>query len=109
MRPEDCGVVDCSKCGTAMLRAEMYDPEGTVPLYGDIRKGESWWVCINRECEDGRRNTERERRQHMIIPTGIINLAAEATSNHTDGWTTKAAREKLLAIRDYINRVLKAG
>ena len=45
----------------------------------------------------------------MTIPAEIINLAAEATSNHNDGWTKKAAKEKLLAIRDYINRVLKAG
>jgi len=32
------GVVNCPKCGAAMLRAEMYDPEGTAPLYGGIRK-----------------------------------------------------------------------
>lgn len=42
------------------------------------------------------------------VPLQIINLAAEATSNHNDGWTKKGARDKLAAIRDYINRVLKA-
>ena len=43
------------------------------------------------------------------IPLEIINLAAEATSNHNDGWTKKGAREKLVAIRDYIDRVLKSS
>ena len=41
------------------------------------------------------------------IPIEIIYLAVEATSNHNDGWTKKAARGKLLTTRDYINRVLK--
>ncbi len=40
------------------------------------------------------------------IPLELIYLAAEATSEHNDGWTMKAARDKLVAIRDYINKVL---
>jgi len=40
------------------------------------------------------------------IPMEIINLAVEATSNHNDGWTRKAAKDKLAAIRDYINSIL---
>jgi len=36
---------ECSKCGAAMLRADLYDPEGTIPLYGGIRdKKGLWWV-----------------------------------------------------------------
>jgi len=45
----------------------------------------------------------------MSVPMVIINLALEATSNHNDGWTKKAAREKLLTIRDYIDKVLKSS
>ena len=51
-------MVKCPKCGAAMLRAELYDPEGTAPLYGGIRSEKSWWVCINPECEDGKRNRQ---------------------------------------------------
>jgi hypothetical protein len=41
------------------------------------------------------------------IPIQIIHLAAEATSNHNDGWTRQQARERLVGIRDYINRILR--
>lgn len=46
-----------------MIRAEMYDPDGEVPLYGGVKEhsadGElaSWFVCINQGCEDGKKNT----------------------------------------------------
>lgn len=40
------------------------------------------------------------------IPSEIINLAIEATSNRGDGWTKKGASEKLIEVRDYINNVL---
>lgn len=65
------GIVSCLKCGAAMLRAEMYDPEGTAPLYGGIRQGKSWWVCINPGCEDGRRNRGKDEGDNERSPKGL--------------------------------------
>lgn len=53
----------CPKCSAAMVRASSYDPDGSIPLYGgkkefwgkDLLK--EWWVCINPDCEDGKKNT----------------------------------------------------
>lgn len=42
-----------------------------------------------------------------MIPIQIINLVAEAISEHNDGWTQKSSKEQLLEIRDYINKVLE--
>lgn len=53
----------CPKCNQPMIRAEMYDPDDEVPLYGGDKVynalGElvSWFVCINQGCEDGQKNT----------------------------------------------------
>lgn len=53
----------CEKCGSIMIRAEMYDPDGEVPLYGGVKEyneqGDlvNWFVCINHGCEDGKKNT----------------------------------------------------
>jgi hypothetical protein len=44
-------VHECPKCKRAMIRASMYDPDGTIRLIG----GE--WICINPGCEDGKVNT----------------------------------------------------
>ena len=40
------------------------------------------------------------------IPREIINLAIEVISPQNDGWTKKGARDRLIEIRDYINKVL---
>lgn len=40
------------------------------------------------------------------IPIDIIYLAAEALSDHNDGWAKKGARDKLIAIRDFIDKAL---
>ena len=42
----------------------------------------------------------------IVIPIEIIMLTAEALSPHNDGWTQKGARDKLLAIRDYIDKAV---
>ena len=41
------------------------------------------------------------------IPSFITNLAIEASSQHNDGWTMKAARDQLIEIRDFINGFLE--
>ncbi len=41
-----------------------------------------------------------------MIPLNIINMVAEFTSEHNDGWTRESYKEQLLAIRDYIDGVL---
>jgi len=40
------------------------------------------------------------------ISIEIINLVAEALSDHNDGWTKQGARDKLVAIRDFIDKAL---
>ena len=40
------------------------------------------------------------------IPPEIINWVIEYKSNHNDGWTQKANREKLENLRDYIDKAL---
>lgn len=53
----------CSKCGSPMTRASVYDPDGLIALYGgekeynDNGSLKEWWVCINQECQDGKKNT----------------------------------------------------
>lgn len=57
----------CEKCKQPMIRAEMYDPDGEVPLHGGAKEynadGElvSWFVCLNSGCEDGKENTAVRR------------------------------------------------
>lgn len=49
----------CQKCEAVMVRADMYDPDGEVPLYGGVKTGMGvWWVCISPGCEEGRKNCE---------------------------------------------------
>ena len=48
--------MECKKCGYAMIRASMYDPDGTVPLCGGVREDSEWWVCTNPTCNDGSKN-----------------------------------------------------
>lgn len=60
----------CSKCGKSLVRASMYDPDGTLPLYSgklDYNNDgvlEEWWVCNNPGCEDGAKNTMTGERGH---------------------------------------------
>jgi len=49
-------MMNCPKCGAAMIRAERYDPDGSIPLYGGVKNETEWWVCINEGCEDGNKN-----------------------------------------------------
>jgi len=44
----------------------------------------------------------------LHILNHLIGLTTEATSEHNDGWTQKAAKEKLIAIRAFINKTLMA-
>lgn len=54
--------MECQKCGSSMIRASAYDPDGLIPLHGGEKQYRNdgslmeWWVCINRECEDGKKN-----------------------------------------------------
>ena len=42
----------------------------------------------------------------MVVASYIVELVAEFTSQHNDGYTKEGTIKKLLVIRDYINRVL---
>lgn len=44
---------------------------------------------------------------YVSIPKEISELAAEALSDHNDGWMKEGCRKRLREIRDYINRILK--
>ena len=33
-------------CGEAMVRADLYDPEGTIQLYGGKVVDGKWWICL---------------------------------------------------------------
>lgn len=46
----------CGKCGSRMIRANMYDPDGVISLQGGIKDGDDLWVCINPKCEVGGKN-----------------------------------------------------
>ncbi len=58
-------MVACPECGRAMIRADLYDPEGVIPLYGGKMESypdsdkEYWWVCLGGGCPDGDRNRNR--------------------------------------------------
>lgn len=59
------GEIKLCNCGHAMIRAEFYDPEGTIPLFGGLKEYEdgklvSWFVCINPACGEGRKNIKNE-------------------------------------------------
>jgi len=61
-------MIRCPKCDATMVRAELYEPEGTVLLHGGEQKWEDgklteWLVCINPTCDDGRRNTSGMEQQ----------------------------------------------
>ena len=60
-------MVRCTKCGAAMVRVDLYEPEGTIPLHGGIQDNTYWWVCINGECEDGKRNRMVSKEQIQLI------------------------------------------
>jgi len=42
----------------------------------------------------------------IVVPNDIVMLMLEAESPYNDGWTQEAAKDKLLAVRDYINEHL---
>lgn len=42
----------------------------------------------------------------MNIPEEIVKYAVEAKSGHNDGFVKKYFKERLIEIRDYINRIL---
>jgi hypothetical protein len=46
------------------------------------------------------------KRTEYDVPMYIIELAAEATSEHSDGYVRERTKQKLIEIRDYIDNVL---
>ena len=40
----------CLRCGSSMVDAALYDPEGTVPLVTEIDSSGRMWVCIVPLC-----------------------------------------------------------
>jgi len=36
----------CSKCGTSMVDAAMYDPEGVIPLATEVDIDDCMWACL---------------------------------------------------------------
>lgn len=46
---------NCQNCGKLMVRADMYDPDGTVPLK-IVTVDEKPWTCINFSCLDSVQN-----------------------------------------------------
>lgn len=53
----------CPKRGnTALIPAQYYEPEGTIPLYGGVQEFDGdgkltkWLICTNPNCEDGKKN-----------------------------------------------------
>ena len=42
---------NCLKCGRAMIRVGMYDPEGTTPLQRIVKIDGEPWVCAG--CQRG--------------------------------------------------------
>ncbi len=54
----------CQNCGNLMVRADMYDPEGVVPLT-IVTIEEKPWACISSVCKDSSQN-QPERRSVML-------------------------------------------
>lgn len=46
---------NCENCGKLMVRADMYDPDGTV-LLKIVQIDEKPWACTNIICPDGSKN-----------------------------------------------------
>ena len=42
-------MVKCKSCGQAMVRIDIYDPYGTIPLKSVEIKGKKW-TCISQIC-----------------------------------------------------------
>ena len=59
--PQEVTMNPCPKCSSLMVIAAFYDPDGMIPLHGGILdySGSPIWVCINPQCEDGRRNVPK--------------------------------------------------
>lgn len=37
----------CSKCGSFMVDAGMFDPEGTIPLVMETEENSRVWACLS--------------------------------------------------------------
>ena len=46
---------NCENCGSLMVRVDMYDSDGTVPLKMVVVEEKSW-ACVNAICPDGTQN-----------------------------------------------------
>jgi len=52
----------CKVCGSSLIRASIYDPDGALSLHGGYKEYnpdstlKEWWICANPTCKDGRRN-----------------------------------------------------
>ena len=55
----------CTICNRLMIPAQIYDPEGIIPLYGGYKKYDksgnliSWFICKNPICQ----NKEKQRNE----------------------------------------------
>ena len=46
----------CSICNRPLIDAQVYDPEGVMPLYGGYKEYNNeglvkWFICINPICQ----------------------------------------------------------
>lgn len=48
---------DCANCRKPMVRADMYDPDGMVPLEMVEIEGKPW-ACINGSCPKNQPQTQ---------------------------------------------------
>ena len=65
----------CSKCGSAMVDASCYDPDGVIPLVTETDRDGRMWACI--PCSN---STEKER---LIMKT-LDEFNADRRKSHFD-------------------------
>ncbi len=54
-------MIKCSKCKNVMIPADLYDPEGLIPLYDGKMKDGHLWVCIG--CSREQKRIEKQERK----------------------------------------------
>ena len=90
MKTEYCPKLKTCKKVKIGLFGRLLDKDLLDPVYSNaIRE-----VCS--KCEEP-----------PYLPVEIMNMAAEFTSSHNDGFLKQHMRVRLEAIRDYINGVLE--
>lgn len=53
----------CPDCGSVMIRADLYDPEGTTPLYMVSDEKGQMWACIDCSEKLGNRNKNKGEKE----------------------------------------------